>query len=365
MWQKAIEKAGVMHLVDTLDAGGAEMMCVQLANALAEEGWRVHVCATRRGGVLESRLGPDVRLLKLNRRRRFDMRALLRLRDYVRGEQIRLLHAHGTSVFLAAAVRMMVPGSRLIWHDHYGRQDELERSAWLYRGLRPWVDTVITVNARLRGWAVHRVGFEEGRVFQIPNFAGALSKDEVPDLPGEAGFRVVQVANVRPQKDHAMMLRAMARIVEQEPKAHLLLVGNCAHEGYGAEVRGLVAKMGLERSVSFLGSREDVGAVLRGCDVGVLSSASEGLPVALLEYGEAGLGVVCTEVGDCPKVLDGCGKMVQPGDDVAMAEAVLDLLRDPVLRAEMGERLRARVRGEWGREAAVRRLKEVYEKVLG
>ncbi len=353
-----------MHLVDTLDAGGAEMMCVQLANALAEEGWRVHVCATRRGGVLEHRLASGVRLLKLNRRWRLDMRALLRLRDYVRGEQIRLLHAHGTSVFLAAAVRMMVPWVRLIWHDHYGRQDELERPAWLYRGLRPWVDRIIPVNARLRGWAVHRVGFEEGRVFQIPNFAGTLSTDEVPNLPGEAGFRVVQVANVRPQKDHAMMLRAMARIVEQEPKAHLLVVGNCAHEGYGAEVRGLVAKMGLEKSVSFLGSREDVGAVLRACDVGVLSSASEGLPVALLEYGAAGLGVVCTDVGDCRKVVNGCGLLVRPGDDAAMAAAVLGLLREPSRRAEMGHQLRVRVREEWSRDAAIRRLKEVYEQAL-
>lgn len=354
-----------MHLVDTLDAGGAEMMCVQLANALAEEGWRVHVCATRRGGVLEHRLAPRVRLLKLNRRWRLDIRAVLRLRDYVKRERVRLLHAHGTSVFLAAAVRMMVRSLRIVWHVHAGALGTSKLAALLYGFMRYRLDAVVTVNEGLADWAIRRVGLKEDRVWQLPNFAPPSIKREVPNLPGEAGFRVVQVANVRPQKDHAMMLRAMARIVEQEPKAHLLLVGNCAHEGYGAEVRGLVAKMGLEKSVSFLGSREDVGAVLRACDVGVLSSASEGLPVALLEYGAAGLAAVCTDVGDCRKVVNGCGLLVRPGDDAAMAEAVLELLRDPVRRAEMGERLRARVRGEWSRDAAVRKLKEVYETVVG
>lgn len=354
-----------MHLVDTLDAGGAEMMCVQLANALAEEGWRVHVCATRRGGVLEHRLAPGVRLLKLNRRWRLEMRALLRLRDYVRGEQIRLLHAHGTSVFLAAAVRLMLLNVRIVWHVHAGALGASRCAARFYGFMRRILDAVVTVNEDLAYWAVRHVRVQEDRVRLLPNFAMPPSEGYTPDLPGKAGFRVVQVANVRPQKDHVMMLRAMARIVGQEPKAHLLLVGNCAHEGYGAEVRGLVAKMGLEKSVSFLGSREDVGAVLRACDVGVLSSASEGLPVALLEYGTAGLGVVCTDVGDCRKVLNGCGLLVRPGDDAAMAEAVLELLRGPERRVEMGRRLQARVRESWSREAAVRELKEVYETVLG
>lgn len=354
-----------MHMVDTLDAGGAEMMCVQLANALAEEGWRVHVCATRRGGVLESKLGSEVRLLKLDRRWRFDTRAVYRLRDYVKREQVRLLHAHGTSVFLAAVVRMMVPSLRIVWHVHAGALVTSKLAARLYGCMRYRFDAVVTVNEELARWAIRRVGVEENWVLQLPNFAQPSSNGAIPDLPGEVGFRVVQVANVRPQKDHAMMLRAIVRIVEQEPKAHLLVVGNCAHEGYGAEVRGLVTKMGLERSVSFLGSREDVGAVLRACDVGVLSSASEGLPVALLEYGEAGLGVVCTDVGDCRKVLNGCGLLVRPGDDAAMAEAVLGLLKEPERRVEMGRRLQARVREGWSREAAVRKLKEVYETVLG
>lgn len=358
------QPAAVMHLVDTLDAGGAEMMCVQLANALAARGWEVHVCATRRGGVLEKRIEGGVKLLKLERRGRFDLAALVRLREYVRREGIRLLHAHGTSVFLGAAVRMSLPGVRHVWHDHYGGQDVAARPAWLYRGIRRWVDGAIAVNVKLMDWGIEKAGLRRDRLWLVQNFPVPDGGSPVPELPGQPGYRIVQVANVRPQKDHATMLRAMARIVQEEPGAHLLLVGRCTEDGYGGEIRALVEKLGLTRWVSLLGVREDVGAVLRGCDVGVLSSASEGLPVALLEYGEAGLGVVCTDVGDCRKVVEGCGVLVKAGDEQGMAEGVLALLRDAGRRREMGERLKRRVEQHWSREAAVRGLEGIYEEIL-
>lgn len=362
---EAERAVGVMHMVDTLEAGGAETMCVLLANALAGRGWRTHVCATRRGGPLEARIGEGVRLLRLERRGRFDAGAVARLRAYVEREGIGLLHAHGTAVFLAVAVRMLGAKVRVVWHDHYGRHDERPRPGWLYGVLRGWVDGVVAVNGKLAEWAVREAGFRRERVWVVPNFAAADGAEVAEGLPGVAGCRVAQVANVRPQKDHAMMLRAMRRVLREVPQAHLLVVGQCGTEGHGGRVRRLAAELGLDGAVSFLGAREDVGAVLRGCDVGVLSSASEGLPVALLEYGEAGLAVACTDVGDCRKVVEGCGVLVPPGDDVAMAEAVAGLLRDAERRAELGRRLQERVRREWSREAAVGQVEEVYGRVLG
>lgn len=161
------------------------------------------------------------------------------------------------------------------------------------------------------------------------------------------------------------MLRAMARVVKEEPRAHLLVVGSCGDAGHWGRVRRLAEELGLDGRVSFLGAREDVGAVLEASDIGVLSSGSEGLPVALLEYGEAGLGVVCTDVGDCGRVLEGFGLLVGAGDAEGTAEGVLELLRSPKRRADFGRRLRERVRANWSRDAAVRKLEEVYEKVLG
>ena len=114
-----MNRTGVMHLVDTLSLGGAERMCVQLANSLPRERFSAHVCATRRTGPLANEIAPHVRFLDLRRRSRFDLGAMVRLRRYVKQNEIRILHAHGTAVFLAAAVKAMGAQVAVVWHDHY------------------------------------------------------------------------------------------------------------------------------------------------------------------------------------------------------------------------------------------------------
>lgn len=361
-----MNRLGVMHLVDTLSAGGAERMCVQLANALPRERFAAHVCATRHSGPLEKEIAPHVRFLSLRRRGRFDALAILRLRRYVREHGIRILHAHGTSAFTAVAVRALTPGVAVVWHDHYGRRADLNFVPWPYRMLRRGLRGVIVVNEKLRAWAGDRLDVPRERIWMLPNFAARRGTEIEPGLPGNPGFRVVQIANLRPPKDHPMMLRAMRRIVDAEPRAHLLLAGHAADDEYGRTVTQLIGRLGLARHVSVLGLRDDVPAIARECAVGVLSSAAEGLPLALLEYGEAGLAVVSTAVGDCRALLEplGGGCLVEPGDSGAMAEAVLALLRDPERRRRQAEAFRAIVRKDYSEEAAIRRVVEIYENAL-
>jgi len=106
--------------------------------------------------------------------------------------------------------------------------------------------------------------------------------------------------------------------------------------------------------------------VLRGCDVGVLSSVSEGLPLALLEYGMAKLPVVATRVGQCAEVLDEgrAGLLVPPGSPAELAEALVKLLGDGSQRREMGEKLCSRVREHYGPDKVVSQICRVYDLVL-
>lgn len=352
-----------MHLIDTLDAGGAERMCVQLANALPADRFAAYVCATRRGGPLEKEIAPHVVFFDLRRRGRFDAAALLRLRAYVKRRGIKILHAHGTAAFAAAAVRLLTPGTSLVWHDHYGGQDDTPRNVALYRLLAASLRGLIVVNARLRRWAIDRLGVPETRVWLVPNFPAQRSAGEPPRLPGEPGYRIAQVANLRPPKDHAMMIRAMAEIVRVEPRAHLLLIGHAGDDDHTGGIRAQIERGCLAAHVTLLGAREDVPAILRQCDVGVLSSQSEGLPLALLEYGASGLATVCTAVGDCPAVMGPLAAdcVVQPGDSAAMAAAVLALLRDPDRRAQCANQLQAIVGQNYSEAAAIRRVVEIYE----
>jgi glycosyltransferase involved in cell wall biosynthesis len=204
------------------------------------------------------------------------------------------------------------------------------------------------------------------RVWYVPNFVAASPvTPDAPALPGVPGSRIACVANLRAQKNHLDLLRAFALTVRDIPDAHLLLIGGEVEPLYAQAVRQGIADLGLGAHVTLLGERRDVAAILRQCDVGVLSSVSEGFPLALVEYGLAGLATVTTDVGQCAEVVDGgrAGLLINPGDSVAFGALMSHLLATPQLRTSLGDRLRRRVLERYGAEAIVRQVCLVYDRV--
>lgn len=357
---------GVMHLIDTLEVGGAEQMAMSLANLLPRDQFEPHLCTTRHEGPLAAAVGPDVGRLRLARVRRFDAGALARLVRYVRRHDIQLLHAHSTAVFTAAAASVFAPWPAVVWHDHFGR-DIGQRRPWPYRPLASRIAGVIAVSSLLADWASAALGVPAERIRYIPNFVVPPSGGTaVPTLPGVPGFRIVCVANWREQKDHATLLEAFALVMRRAPAAHLLLVGTESQDAYGERIRQDISRLGLQAHVTRLGYRPDVAALLTGADIGVLSSRSEGLPLALLDYGRAGLAVVATSVGQCAEVLDHgrAGALVKPGSPDDLASAIVGLLEHAEGRASAARAFQARVASVYSPERAVHQVCQLYQVVL-
>jgi glycosyltransferase involved in cell wall biosynthesis len=349
---------GVMQIVDALDAGGLERVAVNIANYLPPDKYRSHLCTTRADGPLASVIAPHVNRLRLARTRRFDLRAIRRLKEYVRDHDIRILHAHGTALFVASRAP-----ATLLWHDHFGRYATEERS-WVYRLASRRLAGVIAVNQPLVGWSQRRLNLPADCVWYVPNFVSEPPAEMVvPPLPGQMGCRIVCVANLRPEKDHLTLLAAMRQVVRVLPAAHLILVGQAGNQDY---LQRVLAALPVEH-VTWLGPRTDVAAILRGCDVGVLSSVSEGLPLALIEYGMNGLPAVATHVGQCAEVLDNgrCGKLVPPGEVAPLADAMVSMLRQFAEgRRQLGQQFRQRMVERHGVKAGIKRIDAIYEKLL-
>jgi glycosyltransferase involved in cell wall biosynthesis len=361
------DRIGVMHLVDTLDAGGAERMAVNLVNALPRDRYRPYLCTTRRDGALGPLVAGDVTRVGLERRHRFDVAAYRRLVAFNAAENIRVLHAHGAAVFIAVAASLRPPHPKVCWHDHYGAHGVQERPGWLYRPVVSRCAGVVAVSEVLAAWSRDRLGVPVDRICYLPNFVEVPDEPvAVPDLPGRSGVRIICAANLRPQKDHETLLLAMSRVRRAVPDAHLLLAGRAPDDGALERVRAVIGRERLEGHVTVLGSRPDLPAVLRGCDVGVLSSVSEGLPLSLLEYGVAGLPVVATDVGQVADVLDNgrAGLLVPPGDSARLADALVGLLRSRERRVHFGAQLRLRVTTRFSAAAAVTRLERLYDRAL-
>ena len=131
-------------------------------------------------------------------------------------------------------------------------------------------------------------------------------------------------------------------------------------------LESLTNDLALCEAVRFLGVRSDVASIMKGCDIGVLASATEGLPLTLLEYGMAGLPVVTTRVGQCEEVLNGgrLGLLVPPSAPDELAQAILSLLASPARRAELGNRFQQHVQENYSRDQVLQQIGEVYATVL-
>jgi glycosyltransferase involved in cell wall biosynthesis len=363
-----MSKVNVLHIIDSLDVGGEERVAVNLVNFLPRDKFTAHLCTTRYDGPLENFVAGDVRRLRLTRKNRFDFGAFRRLVAYIRQNQIKLLHAHGTSLFIAALASLFSPYPSVVWHAHYGRQSEKRdvRERLFKLALRR-CGAVIAVSHPLMGWIKRSLGMQPEDVWYIPNFVTETGPLQMTaQLEVGAGARILCVANLRPEKDQLTMLRAMKLVNRQVPTARLLLVGATNDRNYAKRLVNEIAAQKMTSYVTILGPRNDAKEIMGECDIGVLSSVTEGLPMTLLEYGMAGLPVVATQVGQCAEVLDEgrAGRLVPPSAPDLLAAALLSLLRSTEQRLRYGAALRKRVEEVYGPGPAITWVGQVYEEVL-
>jgi glycosyltransferase involved in cell wall biosynthesis len=166
-------------------------------------------------------------------------------------------------------------------------------------------------------------------------------------------------ARLEKQKGHQYLIEATAQV----PEALFLFAG------VGSEQTRLEAQakaLGVTDRIIFLGHREDIADLLASCDLFVLPSLFEGLPLSILEAMAACKPVVATAVdGNNEIVIDGqTGLLVPPADPGALAGAIRTVLSDPVLARRLAAGGKARVQQEFCAEKMVKSVMQVYEELV-
>ncbi len=354
---------GVMHIVDTLEIGGLERIAVSLANQVSTAGYRSFLCATRSAGPLLSAVSADVETLVLQRKHRFDMGPIAQLRLFLKQRKIAILHAHGSALFAARVAAIGMPETGVIWHAHYGRFANQDRASISWRAATRGISAVIPVSKQLAHWVEKVLGVPSSRIHYVPNFVASHPGRQPVSLPGTPGYRCVCVANARPEKGLDILLEAFRLLRSRVPQAHLLIVGRT---DAGNSFHAALLDPLLKDHVTLLGERNDVPSILASCDVGVLSSRVEGLPISLLEYGAAGLGSVCTRVGQCEEVADGgrAALVVSPSNPNELAQGIGALLQSPEHRSSLGVAFQRRVLDSYSAEAAWKSVQPIYDEIV-
>ncbi|MEA2182551.1 MAG: polysaccharide biosynthesis protein PelF [Solirubrobacteraceae bacterium] len=265
-----------------------------------------------------------------------------------------VLTEHGVYLresYLAAVRSPASPGERFI-------STRLARG--LARSAYDAADVISPVTDANASWEIG-LGVDVAKIHVIRN--GVDKPPEPTQAPNN--HTVVAVGRVDPLKDVHTMLRVAAEVIARMPEATFRYFGPVTQgeEAYGRSCHDLHARLGLGDRFEFMGPTQDPNGVIRDADLVLMTSISEGLPMALLEAMSQARPVVSTGVGGVPEVVRGCGMVTAPGDTHALAQSVLTLLRNPRLASELGMRGHARVQRTFARSASLTGYRELFERV--
>jgi glycosyltransferase involved in cell wall biosynthesis len=365
----------VLHFTDSAEFGGAEQALLTLLEGLDRARWRPMLIHHGEEGLHRLTAGADalgVGRLVVPRMPEgiAGARRSIRFALLVRRLRAAVFHAHMSWPFackwaLSAAALARVPavvGTCQLYVDvpiGPSRRTQM-------RALGRVVGRFIAVSEATRRRLLDAFGWPPGAVVVVRNAVPA-ERFAVPPDPGLraelSGGRpdlplVLVPARLHEQKGHDVLLAAAARL----PGVRFA----CAGDGpLSAVLSRRAGDLGVGERVRFLGHRDDLPALLAACDLVVLPSRYEGLPICLIEAMAAGRGVVATDIeGTREIVRDGETGILVPVDDATALAGAIEAASRPGEAARLGAAGRARVGEEFSASHMVRAIVAEYDRLL-
>ena len=357
----------VMFVVPDLRVGGAERHVVTTVPRLDAERFAPSVvCIGEEGALFPALSEAGVPARALGRTKRQFPRALVELVGLMRATRPDLVITRGYNAEMLgriAAIVARVPRTAIWLHDCGDIEPRTFTRKLFDRLLEPFTSAYYGVAHGQVAPLAANLGYRPRKIAIARNGIAGSTCEPAPTAERDAALarslgiepddRIIGVVAVlRPEKDHATLLRAARIVLERLPDTRVLLIGDGPLR---PELERMAADHGIADRVVFAGMRRDVPELLHLIDVLVLSSTTECLPMALLEGMAAGRPVIGTAVGGIPEIIeDGVtGYVVPPGLPAAMAERMVAVLGDRERAREMGMAARRRVESEFSLERSV------------
>jgi glycosyltransferase involved in cell wall biosynthesis len=352
------------------------------------ERWIISLISHLEPGRIESLVGAvndgaydDVPLCRMAQSRGFqsvvirgqgkvNLGAVRKLRQYIVDNRIDILHTHFYKADLIGLLAARGTNCFVMTTPH-GWAVRPSPSLWVYERLTklcfPLMDAVVPLSTGLMQSLRWTPGLS-GKVYLIEN-AVDLSEAK-QDCALDAGLATLRasgkfilgyVGRLDAGKDLETLLRAMAG--DHHPDWHAVLVGAGEH---GDPLRALVAELAIADRVTFTGYREDRMAFLKGFDVFVLPSRSEGIPRCLMEAMAAGIPIVASDIPGCRNLVDGSstGLLFPVGDERALRERVVELAESAERRASIVDGARRFIEAKFSCERMAREYELLYENLI-
>ena len=369
----------VLFPINVLTVGGAEQQLLELVKLLDKRRFEPIVLALASGGPLEPEFKavPDVELISLNRKGKFDFSYLFNLISIIRKRKVDIIQPFLTPANLfgllagficRTPVKIMTrrpgvepKGASFGYHLYFKLETCLAR----------FVDIVVPNSEAGRIFMTGK-GVRPERIRVIPNGLNLarLMNDRMPleearrkvGLPLDAKV-IGTVGRLAPKNAHTYLIQAAALVKEKIPDVRFALVGDGPLR---ASLENLAKELGVSDSVIFFGEQRNIGTYFSAFDVAVLTSRIEGCSNCLIEAMAMGKPVVATAVDGNREIVEHGqnGLLVPFGHPEAVAEAVLTLIDDLEAADVMGQRANELIVDKFSLEKMVNEYQSLYEEAF-
>ena len=369
---KAGRRRRIVHVIPTLDEGGAEKQLCLLAAGLPQDQFDVRVCVLTRTGPRESTLqAARVPVIPIQKQRKIDLSAWLRLRKVLRELQPDLVHtwlfaanAYGRQAALAAGCRHVIASERCVdrWKTwvHFAIDRRLSRKS----------DCIIANSNAVKDFLVqHRIAADRVKVIrngiELAEPAGDHDRLELRrqlKLPADSNV-IVAVGRLWPQKRYKDLIWAADLIKCIRDDTHFIIVGDgpqrLALQRYTEQVEIL-------DKVHFLGHRSDAEELIRRADLLWCGSEYEGASNAVLEAMASGTPVIATDIDANRELLEHQkhGILFPVGDRASLAKWSQHLIEHPEERSRLAQAARQRVARQFSVSRMIDRHVTLYNQLF-
>jgi glycosyltransferase involved in cell wall biosynthesis len=363
----------VLHILDSLNRGGAEMLALDLCRNARKNDLDLSFLATGGGALEEDFKASGVSFYRLQRRYPIDFSLILSLRKIITTESIDVVHTHQAVDALQAMAAACGTKTKLVLTFHGYIPDGKNRRA--LRFLIPRTAANVAVSREFLGWLKEKENFDTAKNFHVLyngvdearlTPTGKDFRKEIGVPGGALLFGMIGNFYAAPRKDQLTVCRALPEFFSKIGNAHFVFVGG-AEAGSDHEecVRFCRAKE-IENRVHFTGARADVADVLRALDAFVFSTRHESFGIAVIEAMLAGVPTVLSDIEPLREISRGgeFAEIFKTGDAADLTEKLIKFAESEAFRSDLAQRARDYARRNFSIEAHIGNLRKLYESII-
>lgn len=362
----------ILYFITTLDIGGAEQLLLSILRGLNKREYEPMVCCLYGGELAKEIKNLGIKVIDLKVKNKFNLMYLFKLYKFLKKEKFDIVHTH---LFHANIIgRIMARLSKVpivVSTQHYAFKYNGKAGVYLEKLTTKLSNRIVAVSDAAKKFYINEVGVSPDRITLIYNgvdldilkvtLTDKLSLREQLSL--NTDFILGCIGSFSKFKGHIYLLKAITEVIKVHKNIKLLLVGSGLLEKYLMKV---TKDLGISKNVIFLHRRRDIPRILTSFDICILPSLQEGLSIILLEAMAMGKPVIATAVGGNSEVIihGKNGLLIPPSDYRAIADAIIDLIRDDNKARQLAANARLTVTERFNIKENIYKTESLYEELI-